>query len=256
MYYAYDICMVKWEFHFSLIMTVAYTGNLTSFMTNPGFEEPLDTPAKLLEKGVKLGMYNYQGSTTLAFGGSSNPEYCQIWSAKEWITSFGDSLKGTISGKTSYRGINKIVINLYPAMLILSMKSRSSDHSACILKRGFGFLFHPGDMVFMDYRWYLESQMSTTYIDALGRPKMILANYDMFRFGIGWSVQPRSMFLESFNQGRCSIFKVTANITKRITMTKSNSEDYINLLIYVFQNINFVSLTHIESDPRVSSRRA
>ena len=124
MYYAYDICMVKWEFHFSLIMTVAYTGNLTSFMTNPGFEEPLDTPAKLLEKGVKLGMYNYQGSTTLAFGGSSNPEYCQIWSAKEWITSFGDSLKGTISGKTSYRGINKIVINLYPAMLILS----TADH--------------------------------------------------------------------------------------------------------------------------------
>ena len=61
-------------------------------------------------------------------------------------------------------------------------------------------------MVFMDYRWYLESQMSTTYIDALGRPKMILANYDMFRFGIGWSVQPRSMFLESFNQGRYSMF--------------------------------------------------
>ena len=79
-------------------MTVAYTGNLTSFMTNPGFEEPLDTPAKLLEKGVKLGMYNYQGSTTLAFGGSSNPEYCQIWGAKEWITSFGDSLIGTIAG--------------------------------------------------------------------------------------------------------------------------------------------------------------
>ena len=140
---------------FSLIMTVAYTGNLTSFMTNPGFEDPLDTPAKLLEKGVKLGMYNYQGSTTLAFGGSSNPEYCRIWAAKDWITSFGDSLKGTIAG----------------------------------------------DMVFMDYRWYLESQMSTTYIDALGRPKMILANYDMFRFGIGWSVQPRSMFLESLNQG-------------------------------------------------------
>ena len=80
-------------------MSVAYNGNLTSFMTNPGFEDPLDTPAKLLEKGVKLGMYNYQGSTTLAFGGSSNPEYCQIWGAKEWITSFGDSLKGTIAGK-------------------------------------------------------------------------------------------------------------------------------------------------------------
>ena len=43
-------------------------------------------------------------------------------------------------------------------------------------------VFLAGDMVFMDYRWYLESQMSTTYIDALGRPKMILANYDMFRF--------------------------------------------------------------------------
>ena len=36
-------------------------------------------------------------------------------------------------------------------------------------------------MVFMDYRWYLEAQMSTTQIDALGRPLMIMARYDMFR---------------------------------------------------------------------------
>ena len=89
-------------------------------------------------------------------------------------------------------------------------------------------MFHPGDMVFMDYRWYLESQMSTTYIDALGRPKMILANYDMFRFGIGWSVQPRSMFLESFNQGRYSMFNAfnaIENFTKSITMIRSNLED-------------------------------
>ena len=91
--------------YFSLIMTVAYTGNLTSFMTNPGFEDPLDTPAKLLEKGVQLGMYNYQGSTTLAFGGSSNPEYCQIWAAKDWITSFGDSMEGTIAGRALSRRV-------------------------------------------------------------------------------------------------------------------------------------------------------
>ena len=56
-------------------------------------------------------------------------------------------------------------------------------------------------MVFMDYRWYLEAQMSTTQIDALGRPLMIMARYDMFRFGIGWAVQPRAMFLETLNQG-------------------------------------------------------
>ena len=99
--------------------------------------------------------------------------------------------------------VNEIMFAQHPSLKHLSPKEAV-------------VLFHPGDMVFMDYRWYLESQMSTTYIDALGRPKMILANYDMFRFGIGWSVQPRSMFLESFNQGRCSICKATEtqSITK------------------------------------------
>ena len=100
-------------------MTVAYEGNLTSFMTNPGFEEPLDTPTKLLDKGIKLGMYNYQGSTTLAFGGSSNPEYCQIWGAKEWITSFGDSLKKTIAGK---KGVS-------------TLKERNITYSAIVFRR-------------------------------------------------------------------------------------------------------------------------
>ena len=68
-------------------------------MTNPGFQDALDTPGKLIKKGIPLGMYNYQGSTTLAFQASSNPQYCEIWSAKDWITSFDDSYRKTIKGK-------------------------------------------------------------------------------------------------------------------------------------------------------------
>jgi hypothetical protein len=47
-------------FVFSIIMTVAYTGNLVAFMTDPGLQAPLDTPEKILEKDLPIGMYNYQ----------------------------------------------------------------------------------------------------------------------------------------------------------------------------------------------------
>ena len=80
-------------------MAASYQGNLVAFMTNPGFQDAIDTPSKLIEKEIPVGMYNYQGSTTLAFQASSNPQYCEIWSAKNWITSFDESYKKTIKGK-------------------------------------------------------------------------------------------------------------------------------------------------------------
>ena len=82
-----------------MVLAASYQGNLVAFMTNPGFQDAIDTPGKLIEKGIPVGMYNYQGSTTLAFQASSNPQYCEIWSAKNWITSFDESYKKTIKGK-------------------------------------------------------------------------------------------------------------------------------------------------------------
>ncbi len=83
----------------SIILPIAYTGNLVAFMTQPGMQAPLDTPAKLLESGLPIGMYNYQGSTTLAFSGTTNEEYKEIWEAKHWITSFADSFEKAIRGE-------------------------------------------------------------------------------------------------------------------------------------------------------------
>ena len=80
------------------MLAASYQGNLVAFMTNPGFQDAIDTPGKLIKKGIPVGMYNYQGSTTLAFQASSNPQYCEIWSAKNWITSFDDSYRKTIKG--------------------------------------------------------------------------------------------------------------------------------------------------------------
>ena len=40
-----------------------------------------------------------------------------------------------------------------------------------------------GEMIFMDYRFALTAAMETAYTDALGRPKLHLAGFDMFRSG-------------------------------------------------------------------------
>ena len=40
-----------------------------------------------------------------------------------------------------------------------------------------------GEMIFMDYRFALTAAMETTYTDALGRPKLHLAGFNMFRSG-------------------------------------------------------------------------
>ncbi len=134
-------------------MCIAYQGNLVAFMTNPGIQEPLDTPAKVIQKNIPIGMYNYQGSTTLSFQATRNEEYKELWRRKHWITSFSDAYEKTVKG----------------------------------------------EMVFVDYRVSLDAAKSAIYIDALGRPKLYLANFNTFRFGTGWAIQPRSMYIERFN---------------------------------------------------------
>ena len=67
-------------------------------MTNPLLLEPIDTPAKILESGIPVGMYNYQGSTTMAFSSTTNPDNQKIFAEKTWISSFGDSYKKSITG--------------------------------------------------------------------------------------------------------------------------------------------------------------
>ena len=79
-------------------MTTAYKGNIVAFLTQPGLEDSIDTPAKIVKSGIHIGMYNYQGSTTLAFESSENPIYCEIWGRKTWITSFDEAFKHTITG--------------------------------------------------------------------------------------------------------------------------------------------------------------
>ena len=95
---------------FSVVGAVSYNGNLVSFMTNPLLLEPIDTPTKILEEGVQVGMYNYQGSTTLAFKSTTNPEYKQIWADKQWITSFGDSYQKSITGMKKQPHIISVVL--------------------------------------------------------------------------------------------------------------------------------------------------
>ncbi len=79
-------------------MSVAYTGNLVAFMTEPGMQDPLDTPARVLKSGIPIGAYNYQGSTTASFEATTNPEYQKMWERKHWITSFSDSYEKAIRG--------------------------------------------------------------------------------------------------------------------------------------------------------------
>lgn len=79
-------------------MCVAYKGNLVAFMTNPGIEDPLDTPAAVLRANIPIGMYNYQGSTTLSFEASTSEEYAEIWEKKHWIESFSDTYEAAVKG--------------------------------------------------------------------------------------------------------------------------------------------------------------
>ena len=58
-----------------------------------------------------------------------------------------------------------------------------------------------GSEVFVDFRIALEASAQSTLTDALGRPMMYLANYDMFRFSYAWAVEPCAMYMEMLNSG-------------------------------------------------------
>ena len=92
--------------NFSVIMATAYKGNIVAFLTEPGLEDSIDTPALIVKSEIPIGMYNYQGSTTLAFESSQNPTYCEIWAKKEWIDSFDEAFKQTIAGLKLFRVID------------------------------------------------------------------------------------------------------------------------------------------------------
>ena len=79
-------------------MAVAYVGNLVAITTEPGNQEPIDTLDKVMDSNIPVGMYNYGGMTTIAFERMTNPKLREIWSEKEWVTSFDDAYQKTIKG--------------------------------------------------------------------------------------------------------------------------------------------------------------
>ena len=60
------ILLVSWLI-FSIVISAAYTGNLISFMTYPGIENPINTAEDILTSGYDIKIYNYGGSETAAF---------------------------------------------------------------------------------------------------------------------------------------------------------------------------------------------
>jgi hypothetical protein len=44
-----------WLFY-GFIITCAYSGNLTAFLTEPGFSSPIDTLAEVIQSGLPWGM--------------------------------------------------------------------------------------------------------------------------------------------------------------------------------------------------------
>ena len=46
---------------FSFITMAAYAGNLISFLVNPGFELPINTPEAIIKSQIPIKMYNYMG---------------------------------------------------------------------------------------------------------------------------------------------------------------------------------------------------
>ena len=79
-------------------MAVAYVGNLVAITTEPGNQEPIDTLDKVMDSNIPVGMYNYGGMTTIAFERTTNPKLREIWSEKEWVTSFDEAYQKTIKG--------------------------------------------------------------------------------------------------------------------------------------------------------------
>ena len=78
---------------FTVIVTVAYRSMLTSLLSVPMFEQPIDTLHELALSDLTPNMYNYGGSWTAMLKSSSDPDYQEIWRRMEFIISIPKAVK-------------------------------------------------------------------------------------------------------------------------------------------------------------------
>ena len=48
-------------------------------MSSPGYLDPIDTPERVLESGLPIGIYNYEGATTASFTKTPIEAYKKMW---------------------------------------------------------------------------------------------------------------------------------------------------------------------------------
>ena len=77
------ILLVSWLVS-SIVIYVAYTGNLISYMTYPGIENPINTAEDILTSGYDIKIYNYGGSETAAFEATQTLPIKMFGSLKLW----------------------------------------------------------------------------------------------------------------------------------------------------------------------------
>ena len=96
-----QLFLVSWLV-FCIIISAAYTGNLISFMTYPGMENPINTAQDILDSGYEIENYDYGGVDHAAFEATENPFYKEIWKKKSFVKSVGPSMEKVIEGKTVF----------------------------------------------------------------------------------------------------------------------------------------------------------
>ena len=96
-----QLFLVSWLF-FCIIISAAYSGNLVSFMTYRGMENPINTAEDILDSGYDIVLYDYGGVEHAAFGATENTIYKEIWKKKSFTKSVGTSFEKVIEGKAVY----------------------------------------------------------------------------------------------------------------------------------------------------------
>ena len=96
-----QLFLVSWLV-FCIIISAAYSGNLISFMTYPGMENPINTAKDIIDSGYDIEIYDYGGAEHAAFEATENPIYKEIWTQKSFVRSVGPSAEKVIEGKTVY----------------------------------------------------------------------------------------------------------------------------------------------------------
>ena len=96
-----QLLLVSWLV-FCIIISAAYSGNLISFMTYPGTENPLNTAQDIIESEYDIEIYDYGGATRAAFEATENIIFQEIWKRKSFVKSVGPSVEKVIEGKTVF----------------------------------------------------------------------------------------------------------------------------------------------------------